>query len=116
MYGSRLLWSLAAFGCLVAAPIVLALRFSNPYIVPLRSAGSVILLLVAALLSAIAVGAFREGRRAPCYLAAVLAPVILSGITVWLFGFVALAVSLLLVTLACLCLLPASAGQTGRCS
>jgi hypothetical protein len=109
-----MLWSLAALGCLVAAPVVLALRFSNPYILPLRSAGTAILVVLAVWLAAIAVLAFREGRRAPCYLAAVLAPIVLSGITVWFFGFVALAVAVMLVTLACLCLLRAPSAQPAR--
>ena len=114
MNRSRMLWFLAAFGCLVAAPLVLALRFSNLYILALRSVGSVILVLLAAWLAAIGVLAFREGRRAPCYLAASIAPIVLSGITVWLPGFVALAVSLLLLVLACLCRLPAPASVPVR--
>jgi len=64
MNRSRMFWALAAVGCLVAAPVVLALRFSNPYIVALRSVGTLLLVLIASLLAAIAVMAFRERRRA----------------------------------------------------
>ena len=70
MNRSRMFWALAAVGCLVAAPVVLALRFSNPYIVALRSVGTLLLVLIASLLAAIAVMAFRERRRAAllcCY-------------------------------------------------
>ena len=107
MNRSRVLWTQAGFGCSAASLVVLALRFSNPYIVALRSVGWVILVLVTTVLTAIAVMAFRESRRVPSHIASGLAPIVLSGLTIWSFGFVAFFVALLLVVLTFLCLLPA---------
>jgi hypothetical protein len=100
MHKLRIVWILAAAVCIAIGGLLLALRFSNPYILSLRSASVPLLGVSALTLMGLAVIAAGNRHRAIAIVLGAISVIIATGATISLPGIVAFLLAIVLTVIA----------------